>query len=646
MQRMTNDRVCSLAPSRFARHRVLALAGMVALAAACKKDEPAPEAKTADAKTTDGKTPGKTDPGGGGSDTTKPGGGPGTGINPADKPIEPATKLQRGEVLAHFLIPNPSALIGAVKTQIVPAAQASFVDEAFLRSAASAGLGSRSAIAQHVDLNKPLACALVDLTAAPAPVACIVGYTGGAAALVTDLGEEGKQADAAGHTAKFVVEGQEIYVDDLGGEAVVSNHGEVFAKAKSYLETNVVARAGDVVTDVEVVAYPANLMKRYEKELAPIFDMMGKVSPPPSGGNKLAEAVGAYAVKANVRTFDSFKQMEQMTFAVGLEPIGFVMRFAVFPTSGSQLETDMKSTAAGPMDSAIVKNLPSSSWGVFGFNTHMAKAFDTSQMKELRNVFVDAYADSLGKDRAATESAVDAFIAEQAATYDGLSAAALMHEPGTLGGVAIVRSVQSGKDAREGWKTWSAAFTPDAVIGAEGAKQVTWAFQMDATKIGDVAVDRWVIEPTDAAKEKMRKDGGEKLAEWEKKLGGLKLVINRAESNGKVAYVIAPNADDKYAQAVVDALAGTNALGSDTGLATIVDRNPGVSAVFGVSVKGAIAWLGEIVPPEEMSKVPPGLGNDLSDIFMAASYADTGAQSGEFVVSQKLIDQVRALANK
>jgi hypothetical protein len=366
--------------------------------------------------------------------------------------------------------------------------------------------------------------------------------------------------------------------------------------------------------------------------------------PPTTGGNKFSDALAAYGVKANARTVDSIRQLEQMTFAVGLEPIGFVMRFATFPVAGSELEAQAKTTAAGPMDAAMVKSLPASTWAVIGFNAHMAQAMETAPMKELRNVFVDAYADELGKDRAATEAAVDTFLADQSATYSGQSAAAFMHEPGTLGAFALVRTLQSGKDAREGWKTWSSSFTPDSVLGAEGAKQVTWSFQMDAAKIGDVAVDRWVIEPTDAAKEKIRKDGGEKAAEWEKKLGGLKLVVNRAETGGKVAYLIAPGSDDKYAQAVVDALAGTNALASDPGLGAIVDRNPGVSAVFGISVKGLMSWLGEIVPPEEMSKVPPGLGNDLSDVFMAASYGDTGAQSGEFVVSQKFIDQLRALA--
>lgn len=637
---MTNRSVCSLAPSRSA---VLALAGMVSLAPACKKDDPAPETKTADGKTADGKAgAGTTDPAKPG-DPTKPS-NPGSGINPSDQPIA-ASKLPRGDVLAHVLIPNPSGFLAEVKTQVVPAAQASFVDESFLRTMGGSALGSRSGIATHVDLAKPAGCALVDLTAAPIPVACVVGYTGGAEALVTDLGAEGKQADAAGHVAKFVLEGQEIYVDDLGGSAVISNHTEVFAKAKSYLETNLVARAGSVATDIEMVAYPSGLMKRYEAELAPILSTIGKM-PPPSGGNEFADMIAAYGVKANARTIDSIRQLDQITLAVGLEAIGIVARYATFPVAGSELESQAKDAAAGPLDVAFVKGLPSTSWLVAGFNTNLAKAFDTAPMKELRNVFVDAYAAGVGKDKAATQTAVDGFIADQGATYDGRGGFALMHQPGTVGGVAVVRGLQSGKEGRESWKAWSASFTADAVLGAEGAKKLTWSFQPDAAKVGEVAIDRWTIEPTEASKAEMRKDGGEKLAEIEKKIGGLKLVIDRVEHDGKVAFVIAPGSGDAYSKSVVEALGGTGSLASDPGLATILDRNPGVSAIFGASVAGALAWAREIVPAEEMSKVPPGLGNDLSDVFMAASYGDNGAQSGEFVISQKLVDQVRALASK
>ncbi|MBL8943643.1 MAG: hypothetical protein JNK45_10860 [Myxococcales bacterium] len=628
-------------PSRLALGLV-ALAFTGVSATACKKDEP--KVETAKTETKDGKTgeAKKDAPPTGDTGTKVEPAKPGDPISPADALQPPASALQRGDVLGHVLFANPSTLLREIKTQVAPEAQAAFVDEAFLRTAAGSVLGPRSKLATNLDLAKPLGCALVDLTAAPVPVVCVMGYTGGSAALVADLGAEGKQADAAGHVAKFVVEGQELYVDDAGGEVVVSNHADAFAKGKSYLEANLIGRGGALASDIEFVAFPAALSKRYEKELAPLLEVMGKV-PPPSGGGAFADAMAAYSVKANARNIETIRGMDQLTVAFGLEPAGFVARFAMFPAPGSDLEAQAKLSAAGPLEIDFARNLPKTSWLAAAFNANIAEAMDAPMTKELRNVFIDAYVQALGKDKAATEAAVDTFMQESKATYTGHSAFAVMHEPGTLGGVAVISGVKEGVVAREAWKTWATGFTPEAIIGAEAAKKVTWAFQFDAAKAGDVAIDRFVIEPTDAEKAKLRADGGPKLAEWETKLGGLKLSVNRIETKGRVAWVIAPGSDDKYAQLVVDALGGTNALVGDPGLTRLLDRNPGASAIFAVDVKGMMSWLGDIVPPEEKAKLPT-VGNDLGDVVFAQSYGSTGAQSGEVVLSQALIDQIRALA--
>ncbi|MBX7078685.1 MAG: hypothetical protein K1X88_05810 [Nannocystaceae bacterium] len=630
---------------------ITTIALALALVPACKKDEPKPEEKKAEAQTKTaepGKTDGKTaEPGKPTTDTPKP--IPGTGVTPTSAPLSPASKLSRGAVLAHVLMPNPGAMLSDIKAQIVPAQAAQFVDETFLRTMGAGTLGSRSGIAKNLDLTKPMGCALVDTASTKAPVACVIGYTGGAKALVTDLGEEGKQTDAGGHTAKYSVGGQDIFVDDIGGEAIVSTAADVFEKAKPYIEENLIARAGSVATDLEVVAYPGSLMTRYEAELRPVLEAMGKIPPAPipgaaPGSEKLLTAVATYSAKANARTVQTFRDMEQFTLAFSVEPAGFVARYALFPVAGSELEAQTKLTAAGPLDPKFIRSLPSSSWAVIAVNSHVGEVADMPSVKEMRDVFISAYADAVGKDPAATAAAVDTFVTEARATYSGVSGLAFMHEPGTLGGLALVAGLQPGKSAREGWKTWSEGFTPEAILGAEAAKKVTWSFQMDAAKAGDVAVDRWIIEPTDAVKADMRKDGGAKLAEWETRMGGLRLVINRVEKNDEVVWVVSPGSDDKYAQSVVDAMGGTAALADDAGLSRVLDRNPSVSTIFAFDVKGMFGWISELMPPEERAKLPAGIGSDLSDVFMAASYGDNGSQSGEIVVSQALIDQLRALA--
>jgi len=605
----------------------------------CKKDEPAADAKT-DGKTAETKTDAS------GKPVAGPGtpGTPGTGTNPADSPLSPATQIQRGEVLAHFALPNGSTLITEVQTQLVPAAQAAMVNEQMLRTMGGAALGDRGKLATNLDLGKPMGCALVDSQATLVPVACIVGYTGGAAALAADLGTEGKAADAAGHVAKFTVDGQDIFIDDLGGSAVISNHAELFGKAKGYLETNIVGRAASLASDLEIVVFPAAAMARYEAQLKPFLEQMQKIQTMPSGDNPFTKAMAGYQAKSNERLVKIIKEMDQFTMAFSVEPIGFVLRTAMFPVPGSDFEKESKLAAAGPFNAALLDELPKSAWFVAGAASNVHKLADSPAFAELKASMVKAYAESVGKDPAATVAAIDAFIAENDAIYGDQSAGGLIHEPGTLGGFVGVAELESGKSGRDSWKSWSTAFTPEAVLGAEGAKKVTWSFQADAATIGGVPVDRWTIEPTEESKAKMKKEGGEELAKWETRMGGLKLVINRVEADGKAAFIVSPGADDKAIQAVVDALNGTGGLTGDPGVANIMTRNAGVSGMFALDVKRGAAWLKELLPPDKAGQIPVDLGGGLDDVFMANSYASTGSTSNEIVVSQRLIDQIRALA--
>jgi hypothetical protein len=621
------------------------LASFVALGVAgggCKKEE---ESKGGDTKSSS--TPG--DEKGGETKTADakspaPGGAvsPGGGVAPADTPLVPADKLARGEALAHVLLPNPSGFLGEIKTQAAPGQAAAFLDEATLKNLAGMQLGSRSNVAKNIDLTKPAGCVLIDATVTMVPIACMVGYTGGAAALVGDLGNDGKEADAAGHVARYKVGGQELFVDELAGAVVVSNHADVFAKSKGYIESNMIGRAKAVASDIEVVAYAGGIMKRYQKELEPVLKAFE--TPPAPGLAKPLEPFVKWQQKNTKDTIGRLGEMDQMTIALGLEPVGFVARWAVFPTEGSRLQAESQAAAGGACDPEAIKQLPASSWLVAAMATRW-DAFKTPSLQEMRKAMTQGYAEAVGKDPAAVDAAVAAFVEESAQLYTGKSAMAVVHLPDTVGALEVASELQSGKSGRDLWKAWSIGFTPEGVLGPEGSKWVTWTFQADAATLAGTPVDRWTIEPTPAGIEKMRKEGGEKLAMVEKKMGGLKLVIDRAEVGGKAVFVLAPGASDKYTQAAIDAINGTGAIGDDPAIGAILARNPGVSSVFAIDARRLLDWVRAIMPPEEAAKIPPGLGNDHGDFFLASSYAANGSQNGELVFSQKLIDQIRALAN-
>lgn len=571
--------------------------------------------------------------------------GPAGDGGPVADAISPASKLQRGDVLAHVMLPNPSAFIKEIKEKAAPTAAAMFLDENMLRNIVSGQLGSRAGVAKNVDLAHPLGCVLVDSKATKAPVACVVGYKGGADATVTDLGADGKQADAAGHAGFYKIEGEDLYVDGLGSAVVLSNHAEVFAKAKPYLESNIVGRADKVVSDIEAVAYGSGIVERYEEELKPLLAEVSKPAAIP-GDDKLKKAFTSYSQKSTEDSIKRLTEIDQLTVGLGLEDVGFVVRYAMFPQDGSELQKMVSETAAGSMDPEFARRLPAGTWGVMAMKMDPVKMWENPSTKDLRDILIEAYADATKKDAAATKTAVEAYFNEVEDLYGKDMAWGFVHEPGTLGGLVIATAIADGKNPREHWQKWAEGFKSEEILGPEASKELTWSFKMDAAKVDDVPVDHWIIEPTEKAAKKLRKEGGKELAKWEPRLGGLKLTIARADADGVSLIVIAPGSADKYMEKAIKAAKGQGSLKGDKGLDFVVARHAGTSGLFAVDVKTGAAWIKDLLPPEDAAQIPPNLGNDLSDFFVVGSYSkETGSQSGELVLSQAVIDQIRALAN-
>ncbi|HEY0137169.1 MAG TPA: hypothetical protein VGB85_23960, partial [Nannocystis sp.] len=244
------------------------------------------------------------------------------------------------DILGHFAIANMSRLLVDVKTQLVPPKYAGFLEEAALRSLLSIALEKRGNLAMNFDMAAPFGCALVDPKVEDIKLGCAFGYKGGAKAFVTDLGEAEKAADAAGHVAAYTVEGKSIYVDALGEGVVVSAGAETFNKTQSYLQRNVVARAGEIHGDIEVVVYMSTVVDRYRDQLAPLFEQADSQEPAPSGNPAVDGAVKAwtdYRKRSGKTTVDRIAEFAQFTGFFSVEPAGVMMGGALFPKAGSRV---------------------------------------------------------------------------------------------------------------------------------------------------------------------------------------------------------------------------------------------------------------------------------------------------------------------
>jgi hypothetical protein len=557
--------------------------------------------------------------------------------------IAPADKITRGDALAHIMVAHPTKFLDEIRDQVTPSKFAGMVNEAALKTLGSAPLGDKAALAQGLDLSKPLGCVLVNSTVVDVPVACFVGFKDGAAGFVEELGEEGKQADASGHTAHYELGGEHVFIDELSGEVVVSNHTDLFAKAKPYLETNMIGRASSVASDIEMVGFVAAAATRYESQLESVKGLMAMASAGSKTGEPAVDAFMDYNRKSQEQSFERILEMEQFTIGIGLEPVGFVARFASFPVEGSKLQEQAAALAAGPMDHATVTALPNSAWMAFGMHADWYGTWDSELSAEMRTIVIDAYAEATGKNAADVTTAVTGWVKANAEIYGNDMAFAMAYEPGTQGGIISSQSIKKA-GGRDLYKKLSTEFTSEAVLGPIAKDWVTWSFELDAATVEGIAIDRMTIVPGPKLESKIRAEGGPELAEIEKRLGGLKLVLDRAETADRVYYVFAPKAEDKYLASALAAAKGTNSLADDKGIALLLARNPSISMAMAFNGAKTLEWVRDVFPPEATAKIPTGLGNDFSDSYMVSSYGKGGSQTGEWVMGQPLIDQIKKLA--
>lgn len=559
--------------------------------------------------------------------------------------IQPADKIQRGDALAHFMVAHPNEMLKELSTQAVPAKMAPMVNEAAIKGMLAFPLGDKASLAQGLDFSKPVGCMIVNSTVAKLPLACTLGFKDGAEGLATQLGSDGKQSDAKGHVAHFVLGGEHLFLDDLDGQVVVSNHEELFDKSKTYLSTSMLGRADEVASDVEVVAFVAAAAERYETELDQLRSLMEMGATAGKTGTPAIDAMMAYNAKSQKQSIDRMLEVEQLTVGLGFEPVGFVARYASFPVEGSKLHEQAKAMAAGPMQASTLTSLPDDAFVAFAMHADWKGTWESKLSEEARDVVLEAYADATGKNAADVKTVVNEWVASHAEIYGDEMAFAMAYEPGTQGGIVSTQSIKK-PGGRELYKKMAKEFTPQAVLGPIAKEWVTWSFEIDATTVDGVPIDRMTIEPGPKLAAKIKAEGGPELAEIEKRLGGFKFVIDRAETSDRVYYVFAPKAEEQYLKSAVAASKGTGSLDRDKGIQQLLDRNPSVSMAIAFNGAKTLQWVGDVFPEKVTSKIPPGLalGNDFGDSYVVSSYGNGGSQTGEWVVGQPLIDQIKTLA--
>ena len=514
----------------------------------------------------------------------------------------------RGVALGWVIARNVEGTMAKVKTQVLPAKYGMYGDLGTLKGMATA-LGDAGKLVGKIDFAKPIGCALIEDDATKFPVACFIDYEGGAAAVSTDV-SEGKQDDAKGHVAHHVIEGQDVYLDDIGTTVIATTHADLFGKSKAYLTDTLLPHAAKQRDDVTMLAYPAAAMKRYDADLAPLMAMAG-----PDAAASL----------------EYYKEVDSFLYAFALEPDGAHLRMGIAATPGTEyakLISDM--FASGDMDAGWLESQPASTWALTAWRTHLSKVRDIKMMDSVYDMALAEMAREMGKDAATIKAPITALLDETQELYGAKASFALIHDAGTTG--AFVMQLEKEKDGRDKWKTWSEGFTVESVLGADAAKEVEWSFKPGATTVEGVEGDRWTI--------KVKKVADPDVKEVAKRFGGkLELTIDRFELDDRVVFVAALSDIDKADATAVAAAKSGKGLADAAGGETIVDKGSKSPMIMALDAKAMFAWLGEIAPE---GKPYPAVGNDLTDA-MAITTIDGTTYDIDMVLSQPVIDQIKGL---
>lgn len=555
-----------------------------------------------------------------------------------------------GIVLGHVVLANGSQLLSDLKNNIVTSTYKGFLEESTLRSLASMQLEEYSQVAQNIDISQPFGCAVVDFKIYEVPVSCLFAYKGGAGQLVNDLGATHKKADAAGHTAVYTVENKDVYIDALDNFVVVTSHPELFAKTNTYLKSNIIDRKEKIYGAIELVAYPVDISKTYQKDIDELFAKFSSLSksPPKTDHPQLNEVVElwtSYQQQSTHKLVDQLGSYAQFTGYLGLDKRGMWFGFSMIPTPDSHVAKEAQMFGGRKVNPALASTAPQGTIMLVAGSAD-PRASTSESSKELRKLLTDSWAKLTKKDPADTAKTFDAYIQEAQELYEGQSIGALVYEPGAPAAFVFATQLKSGKSARDSWKTFAQTFTPEAVLGPEFSQFVMWSFKSDVYQADGVPVDRWTIEPTPLLRKEIAAKMDAKEQEMVKKyLGELQLNIDRAELNERVLFTVAPKAEEPFMKRSLAAQKGQGSLAGNKGLESVLASDPNASTVFALDLKQGLEWLKSFEPlREDLNKLPGPLGQDLSDISVSMALSTDGVTRVEYLLSQPLINQLRTLA--
>lgn len=163
-------------------------------------------------------------------------------------------------------IPRPVDLLDDARRHFIFRDQLGGVNEQMAKTFVVSALRGPMASIAHWDLSQPIGCVVASPKQYELPVACAVGYQGGVAQLVKDLGAESLRSGGSDF-AELEVNDQRLFAKTLGQHVALSLDPRLIADTEQWLTSTIINAPATEGPDVQLAVLPATIYADAKEEI-------------------------------------------------------------------------------------------------------------------------------------------------------------------------------------------------------------------------------------------------------------------------------------------------------------------------------------------------------------------------------------------
>lgn len=477
-------------------------------------------------------------------------------------------------------IPSLSRMLPLVAEQLVPPEQSAGTNEMMLRMGLQMMLGPRSELAEHVALDRPMGCVVASPLRYDVPLACTVGYQGGLSQLVEDLGPIGFVSGDDEHAA-YRFEEQPLFLTAMGEHVAFASAPDLVAATRDRLQREVIdAPIG--AEDVVITAQPSVIFEDAESKIMPFLDELLRTS--------AKGPMQQQNTEAQRKQWLSYAELERAELWLDLDGDQGRVRLGYRGTAlpGTPTEEAYARQRQGSLEPELVERLPAGS-PLIGLMRFDVESLMTDPM-------MGAYAQMWSRSDDPSMSAMGEVNRKSMALWSevstGHAAMALVHVPGTKGGVVVTQRLVSDADVLERVRGTFEGMSPAM---SDAGMQFRAELSEGAVRVGKVRGDRVRLEPTtDALRQALQQA-------W----GSPRLELAFVQQGDVMVMAIAPAKVERYVErGLATRRRGAKTLGHDASSRRLLAAHSEDTMVFAASMARILGWMQTL---DLIDSIPPGV---------------------------------------